>query len=250
MLTAAERARDIDPLQAQQQDALEQFARLLATTREIAEQKGVSPALRHIIQETGYRQQMIDELAEAEEELDHEEADNLTRRVHDLDDFLRYVEEFDREIEQGVLGEYTRIRELLDQLSTLSPGPDMLSTHRPAGPSDRPMGDAVTLMSIHAAKGLEAPCIYVVGLEEGVFPVTPDEDNRPHWASAKESLKDPEIAEESRLFYVAVTRAEDHLVLSSSRTREMRRGHPQPMPPSRYVQALPETLYVQRERGR
>jgi DNA helicase-2/ATP-dependent DNA helicase PcrA len=94
---------------------------------------------------------------------------------------------------------------------------------------------ALNLMSIHASKGLEAPVVFVLGLEVGVLPVTP----RPG-----EEVAGVDIEEEGRLFYVAITRAEQRLILTSSRTRQLRGDMPMAMPSSRFLGRLPETGYV------
>ena len=68
-------------------------------------------------------------------------------------------------------------------------------------------GDRITLMTVHSAKGLEFPTVFVVGLEEDLFPNS----------GARESLR--EMEEERRLLYVAITRAKDHCVLSFAKSR-------------------------------
>ncbi len=87
--------------------------------------------------------------------------------------------------------------------------------------------DSVTLMTVHAAKGLEFPCVAVVGLEEEVFP---------HALSVKE---DGDVEEERRLFYVAVTRAREELVLMHA-ARRIRHGLYAPCVPSRFLDEIPD----------
>ena len=90
----------------------------------------------------------------------------------------------------------------------------------------------VHLMSIHAAKGLEFGAVFLVGLEEGIFP-----HNR--------SLENPtQMQEERRLFYVAVTRAKEHLYLSSSRKRQLGSMMFETVP-SQYITDIPEKLKVE-----
>ena len=87
--------------------------------------------------------------------------------------------------------------------------------------------NAVTMMTMHSAKGLEFPCVYVVGMEEGVFPgmrAIGDED---------------ELEEERRLCYVAMTRAKEKLTLTSARQR-MLFGRTTPNAPSRFLSEVPE----------
>lgn len=90
--------------------------------------------------------------------------------------------------------------------------------------------DCVTLMTIHAAKGLEFPNVYVVGMEDGVFPSTSalyDQD---------------ELEEERRLCYVAMTRAKERLTLTNARQR-MLYGRTSANRPSRFLDELPEDTY-------
>ena len=85
--------------------------------------------------------------------------------------------------------------------------------------------DKVTLMSVHAAKGLEFPSVFVVGLEEQLFPSFMSMDTR------------EQLDEERRLFYVAITRAESHLTLSFAKQR-YRHGQARYNEPSRFLQEI------------
>jgi DNA helicase-2/ATP-dependent DNA helicase PcrA len=85
--------------------------------------------------------------------------------------------------------------------------------------------EAVSLMSLHAAKGLEFPVVFICGLEEGTLP---------HLPSGREA----DIEEERRLLYVGLTRAREQLILTSSLTRTSH-GQSQAMAPSRFLQELP-----------
>ncbi|MBT8492453.1 MAG: UvrD-helicase domain-containing protein [Deltaproteobacteria bacterium] len=98
-------------------------------------------------------------------------------------------------------------------------------------------GSSVTMMTIHAAKGLEFPVVFVAGMEDGLFPSLRERDY-----DSKDSLE-----EERRLAYVAFTRAMDRLVLTSTRTRrvwnEIRLNHP-----SRFLDEIPEDCMAVRAR--
>jgi superfamily I DNA/RNA helicase len=88
-----------------------------------------------------------------------------------------------------------------------------------------PRADAVTLMTLHAAKGLEFPTAFIVGVEEGLLPFTlPD---RP-----------VDIEEERRLFFVGMTRAKDDLFLLRARNRFIY-GESRSFPPSRFLSEIP-----------
>jgi DNA helicase-2/ATP-dependent DNA helicase PcrA len=89
--------------------------------------------------------------------------------------------------------------------------------------------ERVSLMTVHAAKGLEFDRVAVVGLEEGLFPHA-------------RSFEEPEgLEEERRLFYVALTRARQELCLAHSRMR-FRTGAPGPQSPSRFLDELPDSV--------
>ena len=90
--------------------------------------------------------------------------------------------------------------------------------------------EAVTLMTIHSAKGLEFPVVMVTGLEEGLFPLGPH------------SYEVEELEEERRLFYVALTRAEKKAYLSFAHARRRFGGAPIPTTQSRFLHELPEEL--------
>lgn len=96
--------------------------------------------------------------------------------------------------------------------------------------------DYVTLMTIHAAKGLEFPAVFVTGLEEGLFP------------SSMSMYDRQDLEEERRLFYVAVTRARRFLTLSYARTR-LRFGTPTTAEPSRFVEEI-DPRFFQTPTGR
>ncbi|MBE7004014.1 MAG: ATP-dependent DNA helicase PcrA [Ruminococcaceae bacterium] len=87
--------------------------------------------------------------------------------------------------------------------------------------------NAVTMMTMHSAKGLEFPCVYVVGMEEGVFP------------GLRAIGEEDELEEERRLCYVAMTRARERLTLTNARQR-MLFGHTTPNKASRFLEEVPE----------
>ncbi len=91
--------------------------------------------------------------------------------------------------------------------------------------------DKVSLMTIHLAKGLEFPCVYVVGLEENLFPSAMNINSR------------DELEEERRLFYVALTRAEKEVNLSYVNTR-YRWGKLIDSEPSRFIDEIDEYILI------
>ena len=96
-------------------------------------------------------------------------------------------------------------------------------------PSEEQRSGQVTLMTVHTAKGLEFPVVFVTGMEDGTFP---------HQRSLGEAA---ELAEERRLAYVAITRARQRLYLTRAAVRSAW-GMPQEMPPSRFLDDIPAHL--------
>ena len=113
------------------------------------------------------------------------------------------------------------LAERADQAMTLQEFSDELTKR--AAAHDEPDRDAVTLTTVHAAKGREWPVVFVMGLTEGNFPIS-------------YAKTEADIAEEQRLFYVAVTRAKQRLILSLGRSQ--RQGASTTRTPSRFLAAL------------
>ena len=111
---------------------------------------------------------------------------------------------------------------------------DMLSLDR-AMDHETLLGDRVALMSLHAAKGLEWPVVFIAGCEEGLLPCT--------------LFGDRDDEEEKRLFYVGMTRAQRHLVLSHAASRSLN-GRPLEGGPSPFLRLIPKELLVPLERGK
>lgn len=97
--------------------------------------------------------------------------------------------------------------------------------------------DEVTLLTLHGAKGLEFPVVFLVGVEEGFLP---------HHRTIKEGL---DFSEERRLCYVGITRAKDELFLTRAKNR-IRFGKPVPRYPSRFIAEIPAALIVTRDASR
>jgi DNA helicase II / ATP-dependent DNA helicase PcrA len=100
-----------------------------------------------------------------------------------------------------------------------------------------PRADGVALLTLHAAKGLEFTCVFIVGLEDGVLPL--------HWGKADADAGD-EMAEERRLFYVGMTRAKDRLVLTRALKRHWR-GRVREQKPSPFLAGIESELTKQQQ---
>ncbi|MBK6363769.1 MAG: UvrD-helicase domain-containing protein [Saprospiraceae bacterium] len=140
-------------------------------------------------------------------------------RIENIDSLLDGIKDF---VENDVL----EINEEISRDKTLSSYLQTISLMTDADESDEAM-DSVSMMSIHAAKGLEFKSVFVTGLEENLFP-------------SYQSLSDPNlIDEERRLFYVAITRAEEILTLSFANAR-YQHGDMRFNDPSRFIEEISE----------
>ena len=139
---------------------------------------------------------------------DHEDearVENLMELVGSMRDFLS---------ERAVTGEPTALVDYLELVSLNSPADNE--------------GKGVTLMTVHAAKGLEFPVVFVTGLEDGVFP------------SLRNGEDQNAIAEERRLAYVSITRARERLFLSNARYRRLFGRDAAPFRESRFIDDIPD----------
>jgi DNA helicase-2/ATP-dependent DNA helicase PcrA len=174
---------------------------------------GTAPAtvLEAILEETGY-------LRELETSSDPQDAG----RVENLAELIAVAREYEELAEDpSVAGFLERVALVADSDQLPDAGPD--------GDPVADDGGSVTLMTLHTAKGLEFPVVFLTGCEDGVFP-------------HQRALGDPaELAEERRLAYVGITRARERLYLTRS---ELRRswGAPQWYPPSRFIEEIPPEL--------
>ena len=99
-----------------------------------------------------------------------------------------------------------------------------------------PRAEAVTLSTLHAAKGLEFPVVFIAGCEEGLLPLTPH-------ASAAPETHHGHLEEERRLFYVGITRTIANLTLTWCRSRTLYGGPAEPRQPSRFLAELPADAF-------
>lgn len=184
------------------QAKLKNFASLIDELRADVLVQDAAEFLQNLIKKSGiFADVYVDSLPE-----------NVSKQEN-LQELLNGIVEFcDNRRESG---ESATIGDFLSEVS--------LATDQDEG--DESERDKVTLMTVHAAKGLEFPNIYVVGLEEDLFPSS----------MSKESMK--EIEEERRLLYVAITRAEKRCTLSYSTTR-YRNGQTTSNAPSRFIKDL------------
>jgi len=184
------------------QTKLKNFATLITELQEEVKTKNADEFVKDLIKKTGiFADVYVDNLPE-----NVSKQENLQELVNAIIDFCTNREES---------GESATISDFLSEVS--------LATDQDKG--DEGEAEKVTLMTIHAAKGLEFPNIYIVGMEEDLFPSS----------MSKESVS--ELEEERRLFYVAITRAEKRCTLSYATSR-YRNGQTTAPLPSRFLKDL------------
>ena len=181
------------------------FVELIQRLRQIAETGELSRLLETIIEETGYVQ-----------ELKAEGTEEAESRIQNIDELLSKVVAYEEEAEVPSLSEFLEEVALVADIDSLDDNTDY-----------------VVLMTLHSAKGLEFPNVYLAGMEDGLFP---------SYMSITADNATEEIEEERRLAYVGITRAKEHLTITSARTR-MVRGQTQYSKVSRFVKEIsPELL--------
>ncbi|SNX53012.1 DNA helicase PcrA [Thermoanaerobacterium sp. RBIITD] len=164
--------------------------------------------IEYILDKTGY----LDEL----------NADNTKEsesRIENINEFIRAANEFMETSEDKSLENFLSGITLVSDIDT-------------AGE----IGDSIVLMTLHSAKGLEFPVVFMTGMEEGVFP------------SSRSFIDEHELEEERRLCYVGITRAKEKLFMTYARTRNLY-GKPQYNTVSRFINEIPEDLVTEYDDG-
>ena len=184
---------------------LESFAAMIEYFRKEAEHLSITELMKEILTETGY----VEELkAEGEEEAEV--------RLQNIDEFLNKIAAYEESCEE----ELPTLSGFLEEVALVA---DIDSLDEES--------DYVVLMTLHSAKGLEFPYVYLAGMEDGIFPsymtITADDPT--------------EIEEERRLCYVGITRAKKELAMTCAR-RRMIRGETQYNKMSRFLKEVPPQL--------
>ena len=189
LLEAASRAdegSDVPPAGAR---ALQAFAVLIQRFSALAATTRVGPLLEELVEQLGLLKVLRDEGPEGED------------RAENVKELIAGALEFDAEVElegaeQGEMDGFSELDLYLQRVALVAD----IDRHDPEA-------DAATMMTLHNAKGLEFPVVFIAGLEDGLFPMS-------------RSYDDPEeMEEERRLFYVGITRAQNKLYLTHARQR-------------------------------
>lgn len=201
---ALQRAADAPGIATRSIKAIEGFVSLAHELRALVE-NDIPPAaiLEAVLDRTGY----LAELSESDDPQDETRIDNLRELIAVAGEFETTAEEI-------------TLTAFLEQVSLVADADEI------------PEGDehegVVTLMTLHTAKGLEFPVVFLTGLEDGIFPHQRSVGGEPH-----------EIEEERRLAYVGLTRAQQRLYISRAVTRTAW-GAPSQNPPSRFLAEIPD----------
>ena len=191
------------PLSARPKKLIGEFAQLMIELTELMYEKKPSEFVEELIDRTGY--------VRALEESRTEENEN---RIENIRELQGAVSEFERLNPDGGLPEFLENVALVSDLDGMNES-----------------GGAVTLMTLHSAKGLEFNDVFLAGMEEGVFPLT------------RAIFDDELMEEERRLAYVGITRAKKRLFLSHARTRALYNTR-SANELSRFVAEIPQRLIV------
>jgi DNA helicase-2/ATP-dependent DNA helicase PcrA len=194
-----EHSAEIPNLGKRAVNALDGFFKMVNSWRELDDAVPVVSLVERILEETGYLSTL-----EAERTVEAE------TRIENLNEFLGVVQQYDSEGIGGTLLDFLEELALVTDIDNYEPGED-----------------AVVLMTIHGAKGMEFPVVFLTGLEEGLFP---------HVHSLDEEDK---VEEERRLCYVAITRAKQKLYLSWA-IRRFIYGNSEYKQPSRFLNEIPQ----------
>ncbi|RBW70833.1 DNA helicase PcrA [Bacillus taeanensis] len=205
MIEAIQEAEQIG-LSKRATNAVLDFSNLIINWTSMQEYLSATELVEEVIEKTGYRQM-----------LETENTIEAQSRLENIEEFLSVTTEFERVSEDKSLVAFLTDLALVADI-------DKLDNENEEKPSE-----AVTLMTLHSAKGLEFPVVFLIGMEEGIFP-----HNRA-------LFEEEEMEEERRLAYVGITRAEEELYLTNAKMRTIY-GRTNANPASRFINEIPQEL--------
>ncbi|HHY21798.1 MAG TPA: DNA helicase PcrA [Bacilli bacterium] len=183
---------------------LKEFATQMSNWANMQDYLSVTELVEQLLEQTGYR-----EMLQAEKTIEAQS------RLENIDEFLSVTTEFEKKSEDKTLVAFLTDLALIadiDQLDEEAEGGD---------------NDSVVLMTLHSAKGLEFPLVFLIGMEEGIFP------------HSRSLFDEDEMQEERRLAYVGITRAEKKLYLTNAKLRTLY-GRTNANPTSRFIAEIPD----------
>lgn len=201
LFEAVSNAAAIDGLSSRFVSKLDDLAGIIFELMNLAGEAPVEDLIDRVLRDTGYL-----------EELENERTPQAQSRIDNLHELISVAQEFAASEEENNLENFLAHVALVSDIDDTELGED-----------------AITLMTLHSSKGLEFPVVFLVGMEEGLFP------------HARTLMDETEIEEERRLCYVGITRAKEKLFLSSTKMRTIY-GNTVTYPPSRFLQEIPARL--------
>ncbi|WP_136607075.1 DNA helicase PcrA [Paenibacillus dokdonensis] len=186
-------------------NALVEFYDMIAALNQMVEYLSVTELTEKILEMSQYRIEM-----------QRENTIESRSRLENIDEFLSVTMEFEKNNDDKSLVSFLTDLALIADIDSVND-------------EEEDKSDAVILMTMHSAKGLEFPVVFIVGMEEGVFP------------HSRAFSDNEELEEERRLAYVGITRAEQQLFLSCAQMRTLF-GRTTANPPSRFLDEIPEEL--------
>lgn len=190
-----------ESLSARPKKCVGDFARLMNRLVAMKEEMSLSDFVKRVIQDTGLQEQYA-----------QEDTDEAKNRLENMQELIGAVEEFEKKADNPQLEDFLENVALVTDLDQSENVPQY-----------------VTLMTLHSAKGLEFPIVFLAGLEDGLFP------------SSRSVMDEGRLEEERRLCYVGITRARQRLYLSYASQRMLfnQLSH---NPPSRFLNEIPKRL--------
>lgn len=195
---------DLIGLPAKAMKACRDFFEMINGLHQMQEYLSVMELTEEVIKRTGYK-----EMLKAEKTLEAES------RLENIEEFLSVTKNFEKDSEDKTLVAFLTDLALIADIDQMD--------------KEENDKDTIVLMTLHSAKGLEFPVVFLIGLEEGVFP-----HNR-------SLMEEKEMEEERRLAYVGITRAEEELFLTNAQMRTLF-GRTNMNPPSRFINEIPDDL--------
>ncbi|GAK48417.1 ATP-dependent DNA helicase PcrA [Secundilactobacillus oryzae JCM 18671] len=214
-LEAAQNAELSNDLSGRAKNAIIAFGETMRQLQEAAKTMNVTELTEQILEKTGYLASL-----KASKTLESES------RIENLEEFQSVTQKFDETWDEDASEAGSQLGDFLSDLALVSDQDDVDEEQ-----------NHVTLMTLHAAKGLEFPVVFLIGLEEGIFPLS------------RAVAEDDALEEERRLAYVGITRAEQKLYLTNAYSRTLY-GRRQNNPASRFVDEIePELLHLDNEQS-
>jgi DNA helicase-2/ATP-dependent DNA helicase PcrA len=222
---ALARAEEAPGIASRSLNAVNAFAKMMADLGEVAATAGPATSLEAVLEQSGY-------LAALRSSTDTQDES----RVENLAELVAVVREFEKDNPEGTLGAFLEQVSLVADADQIPDAPGGSEAEAAAAVAEAKRLGVVTLMTLHTAKGLEFPVVFLTGMEHGLFP------------HARSATDPKELAEERRLAYVGLTRARERLYLTRSEMRSLW-GQSQYNPASQFIEEVPAELIEWKREG-